>query len=116
MTLPDCLTRGSMGEIRLTGHRIDLYQIVLLYSQGQTADMLHDSWESIPFMPFAWGTYPTFPWNRATLRPWPGRSNPGEFCSPWMRNPCRAIGSTISAEDTILQAFSFFGIALHFAK
>ncbi len=41
MTLPDFLTRGSTGEIRVTGHRIDLYLIVLLYGEGHTAEMLH---------------------------------------------------------------------------
>jgi uncharacterized protein (DUF433 family) len=30
-----------MGEIRLTGHRIDLSLIVSLYNDGHTAEMLH---------------------------------------------------------------------------
>jgi len=41
MNLPDFLTRGAMGEIRVTGHRIDLFLIVLLYNEGHTAEMLH---------------------------------------------------------------------------
>jgi uncharacterized protein (DUF433 family) len=41
MNLPEFLTRGPRGEIRVTGHRIDLYLIVLLYNEGHTAEMLH---------------------------------------------------------------------------
>jgi len=48
MNLPDFLTRGSMGEIRLTGHRIDLYLIVLSYNEGHTDEMLHDEYPTLP--------------------------------------------------------------------
>jgi uncharacterized protein (DUF433 family) len=41
MNLPEFLTRGPRGEIRVTGHRIDLYLIVLLYDDGHTAEMLY---------------------------------------------------------------------------
>ncbi len=47
MNLPDFLSRGSMGEIRLTGHRIDLYLIVLSYNEGHTAEMLHDEYPTL---------------------------------------------------------------------
>lgn len=50
MNLPDFLTRGPEGEIRLTGHRIDLYLIVLFYNEGHTAGMLH---EALPTLPVA---------------------------------------------------------------
>jgi len=40
MNLPDFLTRGSMGEIRLTGHRIDLFHFVDFYNEGYSAEML----------------------------------------------------------------------------
>ena len=48
MTLPDFLTRGPMGEIRLTGHRIDLYLIVLFCNEGHTSEMLHDEYPTLP--------------------------------------------------------------------
>jgi hypothetical protein len=35
MNLPDFLTLGSMGEIRVTGHRIDLYLLTQKYNEGQ---------------------------------------------------------------------------------
>jgi uncharacterized protein (DUF433 family) len=37
-----------MGEIRLTGHRIDLYLIVLFYNEGHTSEMLHDEYPTLP--------------------------------------------------------------------
>ena len=37
-----------MGEIRLTGHRIDLYLIVLLHNEGHTYEMLHDEYPTLP--------------------------------------------------------------------
>jgi uncharacterized protein (DUF433 family) len=40
MNLPDFLTLGSMGEIRVTGHRIDLYLLTQKYNEGHTAEML----------------------------------------------------------------------------
>jgi uncharacterized protein (DUF433 family) len=48
MNLPEFLTRGPLGEIRLTGHRIDLYLIVLSYNEGYTAEMLHDEYPTLP--------------------------------------------------------------------
>jgi len=48
MKLPDFLTRGSMGEIRVTGHRIDLYLIALSYNEGRTAEMMHDEYPTLP--------------------------------------------------------------------
>jgi len=48
MNLPDFLTRGSMGEIRLTGHRIDLYLIALSENEGHTAEMMHDEYPTLP--------------------------------------------------------------------
>ena len=48
MTLPDFLTQGPKGEIRLTGHRIDLYLIVLFYNEGHTSEMLHDEYPTLP--------------------------------------------------------------------
>lgn len=40
MDLPEYLTRGPLGEIRLTGHRIDLYHFVYYYNEGYSAEML----------------------------------------------------------------------------
>jgi uncharacterized protein (DUF433 family) len=48
MNLPDFLTRGPMGEIRLTGHRIDLYHILSLYERGHTAERIHVEYPTLP--------------------------------------------------------------------
>jgi uncharacterized protein (DUF433 family) len=48
MNLPDFLTRGSKGEIRPTGHRIDLYLIVWSYQDGFTAEMIHEEYPTLP--------------------------------------------------------------------
>jgi len=48
MNLPDFLTRGSMDEIRLTGHRIDLYLLVQRYKEGHTAEMLQSEYPTLP--------------------------------------------------------------------
>jgi uncharacterized protein (DUF433 family) len=40
MNLPDYLTRHAKGEIRLAGHRIDLFDLVPLYNEGNSAEML----------------------------------------------------------------------------
>lgn len=48
MNLPHFLTRGSNGEIRLTGHRIDLYHVVQSYTEGHTAEMLHHEYPTLP--------------------------------------------------------------------
>ena len=48
MNLPEFLTRGSMGEIRVTGHRIDLYLLVQRHKEGCTAEMLHDEYPTLP--------------------------------------------------------------------
>ena len=34
MNLPDFLTLGTTGEIRVTGHRIDLYLLAQKYNEG----------------------------------------------------------------------------------
>lgn len=48
MNLPDFLTRGPMGEIRVTGHRIDRYLIAQKYNEGVTAEMLHCEYPTLP--------------------------------------------------------------------
>lgn len=40
MDLPDFLKRGQYGDIRLTGHRIDLIHVVDLYNEGSTVEMI----------------------------------------------------------------------------
>jgi uncharacterized protein (DUF433 family) len=40
MNLPDFLTHGLKGEIRLTGHRIDLFHFVNFYNEGNSAETL----------------------------------------------------------------------------
>ena len=41
MTLPDCLHRGSLGEIRFVGSRIDLYFVIEAYNQFWPAEPPH---------------------------------------------------------------------------
>jgi len=48
MNLPEFLTRGPKGEIRLTGHRIGLYHVVQSYNEGLTAEMLHHEYPTLP--------------------------------------------------------------------
>ena len=38
MELPEFLTRHQYGEIRITGHRIDLLHVVDLYNEGHSAE------------------------------------------------------------------------------
>ena len=39
MELPDFLMLGTDGEIRVTGHRIDLNLLILKYNEGHAAEM-----------------------------------------------------------------------------
>jgi uncharacterized protein (DUF433 family) len=48
MELPDFLTLGPKGEIRLTGHRIDLYLLVRKFNDGNPADLLHCEYPTLP--------------------------------------------------------------------
>ena len=48
MNLPDFLTLGTMGDIRVTGHRIDLYLLAQKYNEGHTAEMLHCEYPTLP--------------------------------------------------------------------
>jgi uncharacterized protein (DUF433 family) len=48
MELPSFLSRGTTGEIRVTGHRIDLYLLVEKYNEGYTAEMLHREYPTVP--------------------------------------------------------------------
>jgi uncharacterized protein (DUF433 family) len=47
MTLPDFLTRDKYGEIRVTGTRIDLVNIILSYRDGATAETMAENWDHI---------------------------------------------------------------------
>ena len=47
MDLPEFLTRHEKGEIRLTGHRIDLFHIISHYNQGYSAEMLLDQYPTL---------------------------------------------------------------------
>jgi uncharacterized protein (DUF433 family) len=40
LDLPEFLSRHEKGEIRLTGHRIDLFDLVPFYNEGNSAEML----------------------------------------------------------------------------
>jgi uncharacterized protein (DUF433 family) len=47
MTLPDFLTQGPSGEIRLTGHRIGLFHVVHYYNEGYSPEMLLGQYPSL---------------------------------------------------------------------
>lgn len=40
MSLPEFFTRDSNGDIRLTGHRIELVHLVHYYNEGHSPEML----------------------------------------------------------------------------
>jgi uncharacterized protein (DUF433 family) len=44
MNLPGYLTRHEKGEIRLTGHRIDLNDVISRYQQGDSAELIRDQY------------------------------------------------------------------------
>jgi uncharacterized protein (DUF433 family) len=48
MELPDFLTRGALGEIRLTGHRIDLMHVLDCCREGLTPEQIHEEYPSLP--------------------------------------------------------------------
>ena len=48
MNLPDFLICGLAGEIRLRGHRIELYHAMKSYNEGHTAEMLHHEYPTLP--------------------------------------------------------------------
>jgi uncharacterized protein (DUF433 family) len=50
MNIPDFLTRSEDGDIRLTGHRIGLEDVVFYYQQGYSPEML---WETFPTLKLA---------------------------------------------------------------
>src|SRR4051812_31178488 len=47
MNLPDFLIDHSDGEIRLTGHRISLYDVAKRYQQGYSPEMIHEEFPTI---------------------------------------------------------------------
>src|SRR5262245_40095872 len=47
MHLPEFLTRGPLGEIRLTAHRVELYHLMKNYNEGHSAEMLHHEYPTL---------------------------------------------------------------------
>jgi uncharacterized protein (DUF433 family) len=47
MTLPDFLHRGSFGEIRFAGSRIDLYHVVECYNRGFSAEQIALEYDTV---------------------------------------------------------------------
>jgi uncharacterized protein (DUF433 family) len=47
MDLPEFLTRHEKGEIRLTGHRIDLFHVISHYNEGYSAERLLDQYPTL---------------------------------------------------------------------
>jgi len=48
MKLPEFLMEGSLGEVRLTGHRIDLYHVIYEYNQGHSPEQIHEEFPTLP--------------------------------------------------------------------
>ncbi|HVS34465.1 MAG TPA: DUF433 domain-containing protein [Gemmataceae bacterium] len=48
MNLPDFLTRHKYGEIRLTGHRIDVMHVVDLFNDGRSPEQIRDEFPTLP--------------------------------------------------------------------
>jgi uncharacterized protein (DUF433 family) len=48
MNLPEFLVDHPDGEIRLTGHRISLYDVISFHQDGYTAEMLREQFPSLP--------------------------------------------------------------------
>jgi uncharacterized protein (DUF433 family) len=48
MNLPEFLVDHPDGEIRLTGHRIGLYDVISFHQEGYTPEMLHEQFPSPP--------------------------------------------------------------------
>lgn len=48
MTLPNFLTQDDDGEIRLTGHRINLYSVIDRYQEGYSPEMLAEEYPTLP--------------------------------------------------------------------
>ncbi len=48
MILPDFLTNSADGEIRIVGHRIGLYHLVVRYNEGESAEMLASRYPTLP--------------------------------------------------------------------
>lgn len=47
MQLPPFLTEGPYGEIRITGHRINLYHLIYYHNCGQSAVQLHEEFPTL---------------------------------------------------------------------
>jgi uncharacterized protein (DUF433 family) len=47
MKLPDFLTEGAFGEVRLTGHRIGLYHVIEDYNSGYSTERLHEEFPTL---------------------------------------------------------------------
>lgn len=47
MQLPEFLVDHPDGEIRLTGHRISLYNVVASYKEGSTPEALHEQFPTL---------------------------------------------------------------------
>jgi uncharacterized protein (DUF433 family) len=47
MELPPFLTKLKYGDIRLTGHRIDLLHVVNLYNEGKTTEQICDEFDTL---------------------------------------------------------------------
>ena len=48
MRMPEFLIQGEHGEIRISGHRIDLLHIVERYLEGYSPEMLREQFPSLP--------------------------------------------------------------------
>ncbi|MFL5243524.1 MAG: DUF433 domain-containing protein [Gemmataceae bacterium] len=47
MEVPDFLTEGAYGEIRITGHRIGLFTIIRDFKEGATAESMAEEYPTL---------------------------------------------------------------------
>ncbi len=48
MNLPDFLSQDKYGYVHVTAHRVGLVEIIVFYRQGDSPEMLHARFPSIP--------------------------------------------------------------------
>jgi uncharacterized protein (DUF433 family) len=66
MNLPEFLVDHPDGEIRLTGHRISLYNVISFHQEGYTPETLHEEFPSIP-LPLIWQVLEFYRENQAEV-------------------------------------------------
>jgi uncharacterized protein (DUF433 family) len=93
MNLPGYLTRHEKGEIRLTGHRIDLYDVISRHQEGDSAEMIRDRYPTLD-VDLVRDVIAFYRENKADVAPTWRMSGPGSSNSAPSINPARASSGT----------------------